>query len=349
MDASLINSTIDLAALVPGLRRQGRYFIGPCPFCGGEDRFNIKRTDEGDLWICRQCGDGKYHDAVDFRMRAEGKTFREVTQDTKYETRNRKQEAARGSRPGGSDPVSRIPYLAPPPDEDWQIRRLEDQKEVADNLRLTDAGEEAMATEQAATLRMVWAYLRRHRGLSPDTIRNYMLGYNLEGKTTREGYSYPPGLHIPCMVDGQLWYVKVRLPKSAIRAAAINKRRLPKYMMIHGGRAALFNADRLVGARVGVVVEGEFDAMLLGQFLPEGWAAVTMGGAGSLPDERFLPYFLPLDRVLLRLDNDEAGERALAAWRKLLPRAEPAPPLPDEAKDITEFWQMKGDLGEWIK
>ncbi len=63
--------------------------------------------------------------------------------------------------------------------------------------------------------------------------------------------------------------------------ARLAGRRLPKYMMLRGSRTALFNADLLVGARGAVVVEGEFDAMLLGQFLPDGWAAVTMGGAGA--------------------------------------------------------------------
>lgn len=80
-------------------------------------------------------------------------------------------------------------------------------------------------------------------------------------------------------------------------------------MMLRGSRTALFNADTLPGARVAVVVEGEFDALLLGQFLPDGWAAVTMGGAGSLPDERFLPYFGGIERVLLCLDADPAGRR----------------------------------------
>ena len=65
--------------LVPGLKKSANYHIGPCPFCGGRDRFNVKTTDDGiDLWICRQCGDGKYHDAVDFLMRRDGKSFAEV-------------------------------------------------------------------------------------------------------------------------------------------------------------------------------------------------------------------------------------------------------------------------------
>ncbi len=337
MDAKLINATTDLVALVPGLRASGRYHIGPCPFCGGQDRFTIKRTDAGDLWICRQCGDGKYHDALAFRMRAEGKTFRQVTQDTRYEIRDTSSESR-------SSLVSRISNFVSPPDEEWQISRLVLQKRAADNLWLTDEPQVAPEMTQ-----VVWHYLRATRGLSPDTIRRYMLGYNPEGAQLADGSAYPPGIHIPCQVDGQLWYVKARLPKAALQAAAAHGKRLPKYMMLRGSRTALFNADALVGARVAVVVEGEFDALLLGQFLPPGWAAVTMGGAATLPGATFLPYFGALERVLLCLDNDAAGQRALAAWRGLLAWAEAAPPLPGGAKDLTDYWRSQGDIDEWIK
>ena len=350
MDAKLINSTTDLVSLVPGLRQHGQYHIGPCPFCGGDDRFTIKRTDAGDLWLCRKCGDGKYHDAVAFRMRAEGRSFKEVTSDGRYEIRDTRYERGGGSElVTSSDDGSRNSELVTPPDEEWQIARLVDQKRLADNLWLRPEGEAAAPALDAETAAMVWRYLRAYRGLSPDTIRRAMLGYNPKGTLLADGSIFPPGLHIPCMVDGQLWYVKARLTKRALAEARRLGRRLPKYMMLRGSRTALFNADALLGARVAVVTEGEFDALLLGQFLPAGWAAVTMGGAGLMPDERFLPYFSGLERVVLALDSDAAGRKALAAWRKLLGWAQTTPPLPDGAKDITDFWRMKGDFGQWLQ
>lgn len=356
MDAKLINSTTDLVSLVPGLRQHGQYHIGPCPFCGGDDRFTIKRTDAGDLWLCRKCGDGKYHDAVAFRMRAEGRSFKDVTSDERRGGAG--EPGSQGASPAPYPPFSLSPSLPPstlperelvtPPDEEWQIARLVDQKRLADNLWLRPEGEAAAPVLDAETAAMVWRYLRAYRGLSPDTIRRAMLGYNPKGTLLADGSIFPPGLHIPCMVDGQLWYVKARLTKRALAEARRLGRRLPKYMMLRGSRTALFNADALLGARVAVVTEGEFDALLLGQLLPAGWAAVTMGGAGLLPDERFLPYFSGLERVVLALDSDAAGRKALAAWRKLLGWAEAAPPLPDGAKDITDFWRMKGDFGQWL-
>jgi hypothetical protein len=41
---------------VPDLKRGGREWIGPCPKCGGRDRFGIN-PDKG-VWNCRHCGAG---------------------------------------------------------------------------------------------------------------------------------------------------------------------------------------------------------------------------------------------------------------------------------------------------
>ena len=76
--ADEINRTTQLAGLVAGLRPHGQYHTGPCPFCGGEDRFTVKHTDDGDLWHCRGCGGEKYQDAVAFLMRRDGRSFAEV-------------------------------------------------------------------------------------------------------------------------------------------------------------------------------------------------------------------------------------------------------------------------------
>ncbi len=382
MDAKLINSTTDLTALVPGLRRHGRYHIGPCPFCGGDDRFTIKRTDEGDLWICRRCGDGKYHDAVAFRMRAEGRSFKEVTADTRYEIRDTSSERGGRSQSHGSTKlVSRNSNLVSPPSEAWQIGRLQIQKRMADFLWRVEDEEEARPGDKGepaptgptvstgrpvstgptvstgrpvstgptvSTAQLVWRYLRRVRGLLPETIRRYMLGYNPRPFDTPEGIHYPVGIYIPCMAGGQLWYVKARLPVEHKGDPARPGRVSPKYMALRGSGTALFNANALVGARGAVVVEGEFDALLLGQFLPDRWAAVTMGGARLLPDERFLPYFSGLERLLLCLDNDDAGRAAQSAWRGLLGWAEDGPPLPPGVKDVTEFWRKQGDIRQWL-
>ena len=54
------------------LRRSGGEWIGPCPVCGGKDRFAINPSKG--LWNCRRCGRGG--DAIDLVCHVTGVSFR---------------------------------------------------------------------------------------------------------------------------------------------------------------------------------------------------------------------------------------------------------------------------------
>jgi DNA primase len=72
---------IDLLSLLSGyttLRRasgtSGGEYGGPCPFCGGRDRFRVWPASDRPRWWCRRCdrrGDGiaflREHDGLSFR------------------------------------------------------------------------------------------------------------------------------------------------------------------------------------------------------------------------------------------------------------------------------------------
>ena len=79
---SQISYNFDLLSLAQTdteLKKIGHYYIGPCPFCGGRDRFTIKVIKAKDLWICRGCtSDGKYKDAIDYIMKRNGWGFMEA-------------------------------------------------------------------------------------------------------------------------------------------------------------------------------------------------------------------------------------------------------------------------------
>lgn len=330
------NRIIDV---VPGLRRSGAYHIGPCPFCGGRDRFNVKSLDDGDLWICRQCGDGKYHDAVAFFMRRDGRSFAELVGRSATGGRTASSgRTATGATPHPAMPDPAAPDLAMPPPDDWQIPAIVAACESANTLR----GD----TAEAATARH---YLDTHRKLTAWSLDTFTIGFN-PARRWIEGCGWlEPGITIPGMVDGELWYLQVRTTAAARAAAAAEGRRLGKYSCLAGSKlGALFNADRLLGAETAFVVEGEFDAMVLTQYCP--WpevCAVTMGSASSLPPVTWLRYFAPVRDVALLLDNDDAGRAALDRWRQKLPRARVAR-LPDGSKDVTDFRRAGGNLVEWV-
>ena len=51
---------------------------GPCPMCGGKDRFRFDDKDGRGTWICNQCGAG---DGIDLAVRYTGKEFKAVAKE----------------------------------------------------------------------------------------------------------------------------------------------------------------------------------------------------------------------------------------------------------------------------
>jgi hypothetical protein len=53
------------------LKRVGAEYIGPCPLCGGTDRFSVNANKK--VWNCRGCGIGG--DVIDLVQHLDGGTF----------------------------------------------------------------------------------------------------------------------------------------------------------------------------------------------------------------------------------------------------------------------------------
>ncbi len=327
--ADEINRTTKLAELAPDLRQHGHYHTGPCPFCGGEDRFTVKHTGDGDLWHCRGCGGEKYQDAVAFLMRRDGRSFADVVDP--------------GS--AGAEPLpqlsvtARVPDAATvePPTEEWQTAALVGLRPALKTLwGRNPVGEK------------VRRYLYETRGLGREVCWAASLGFNPDWQFI-DGIGWlAPGIVIPGQFAGDLWYVRVRTTRTARGEAARKGKPLGKYTALRGSRMGLlYNARALMSAHTAVLVEGEFDALLLGQHLPEGWAAVTLGSAAISPERARLAALALVARVLVCFDDDEAGREALARWRRRLPGIEPLP-LPPGHNDVTDYWRAGGDLAAWV-
>lgn len=330
IDTDQIRRQTNLLQVIGGdLKRvagtSGGEWAGACPFCDGRDRFRVQpHAEGGGRWLCRHCTNAKWGDVIAFVMRSSGLDFR----------------AACAALAGGNLPTRETavfppppnPTLAWPPAEDWQMTALTAVGECIETLR-TGAGKAAQ----------VWRYLRQNRGLSKATIEAASIGYNPTGRKIGGEYWLEEGIVIPCYAAGALWSVNVRTPKAA------QQRRRPKYQAMSGSvKGALFGADGLAMAQTAVVCEGEFDALLLSQYVPEGVAAVTMGSATTGPGLQWRRYFFHCDRVFLVMDDDEAGATGLAKWQEQLPAARLMPPLP-AGKDITEAWAAGVDLAAWVE
>jgi DNA primase len=352
---SIIESTDLLALIQPDthLKRvassEGGEYAGPCPFCGGEDRFRVQ--PQARRWLCRGCTNGQWQDAIDFVEHRDRVGFLEACKRLSPDSVSRRKP---------SKPIVQEKASDGPPSEEWQNASILLAAECADRLWAgvdwitNNVGEnwddESLWTEAPKSAR-AFRWLTNRRGLTQDTIRSAMLGYNPEWDR-----GLPPGGTIPCIAgpDLSLWYIKVRGFQSS----------QPKYRFRMGSEAkALFGAESLLKCEYAVVVEGEFDALLLSQMAGDLVAVVTMGSAGSVPGAYWQRYFAFLKGAFVALDSDKAGQQGYEKWTKLVPWLKPMPQFEitesvrsrqeeirlDHITDLTDYWLCGGDLRKWVQ
>lgn len=306
---------------------------GPCPKCGGRDRFRVRWYGGRSRWACRQC-EPKGGDLIAFLQWREGLGVREAIQEA---------ERLIG-RPGS---VTRAPaavaYVATgseaelPPGEDWQAR-------IASVIEVCEAGLWADTSHAAAARR----YLAE-RGLRDETIRAYRVGYQATGPGREiSGHYVAQGFTLPSMAAGSVWQLRIRRPPGALKANP----ELSKYTGVKGNKTGLFNADSLRGARVAILTGGEFDAMIVAQALADiGRAdvgAVTFGSESKSPSLRWRMALARVDRVIVAYDADGPGEAGAAKWIEAMGDRAERVRVPD-GKDVSEYWQRGGDVGAWLR
>jgi hypothetical protein len=338
VDTDSLLSYVDLLSLAErdtALRHvastNGGEYAGPCPFCGGRDRFRVQpNASPRPIWYCRQCGGGRWHDALDYVARRESLDLKRADDFR----RACELLGAVDTLPHRERPPAPPAPDAGPPSVEWQAAARHVIEETVTSL-WSSAGDRARA----------WLHAR---GLNDVTLRRWRIGY-CAGSGYRDiaGLSVPCGIVIPCEIAGNIWYLKVR------RASGE-----PKYIHVKGGRPALFGADTLRGHAIAVICEGEFDALLLHQQAGDPSASsgqalcgvATVGSAGgNLDVTAWAAHLLPLRRLLLAYDMDDAGKKGAAKLAGLTARARrlTLPVLPG-VKDLTDFHKAGGNLRDWL-
>jgi len=311
-------SILDLAGNDTPLRKvastRGGEFAGSCPFCGGHDRFRVQ-PDQG-LWWCRQCSEGeRWQDVIAYVMKRDSVSFVDAC-------------AALGATDDGPRILPRRAAAPAPLPAD-----LEPAAEWRTSAQVVvEACETALWSAAGAKIR---DYLHA-RGLTDETLRRWRVGYNAADRSIA-GLWVQRGITLPWSAQGQLWQLRVRRPEGSV----------PKYVSVAGGHPLLFMADALVGRAVAVLVEGEFDAMLLHQEAGDLVGVATLGGADKQLGMGAVRLLLPISLLLLAYDMDSAGRRGserIAAVSARMRRV-----TVPSGKDVTEFWQQGGRVRSWIQ
>jgi DNA primase len=305
---------------------RGGEYTGPCPWCGGRDRFWVWPHAERPGYWCRQCG--KQGDAIQYLRDHDGLSFREAC-----ERIGRPLDEPRHGRP--TRPVE-PPRLSLAPGQAWQaIARA-----------FSEGCERALwSSAEAGAL----AYLHQ-RGLQDETIRAARVGYhaaemweNPEAWGLDTGHKkiwLPPGIVFPWVLGDGLWRI-------VIRQVGLDVPKHRKYVTVSGGSNTLYRADTLHPNTPAMLVEGVLDALAIAQEASDLITGVAAGSTTGGRLERWIGRLALASIVLVAFDADAAGEQAAAWWLMVLgTKAKRWRPYWD---DPSAMLQDGADLRTWIR
>jgi hypothetical protein len=195
--------------------------------------------------------------------------------------------------------------------------------------------------------------LLQQRGFSAERIERFYFGWNpttiwlprndwrFEGAEEKKLW-IPQGLVIPIFdsVNGKPTKLKIR------RNEWKEGDELPKYVEISGSiqRPAVFQSASM--GSIAVIVESEFDAMLVHQFTSDLCFTVALGGAGKRPDAYCHQLLMGASRIVFALDADQAGANAFRWWKSNYSNLRLW--LPPIGKSPGDAWAAGIDLRHWI-
>jgi DNA primase len=329
IDTAPIHQYVDLLILIGRdtvlklvASTNGGEYTGPCPFCGGHDRFRVWPNDDRPHWWCRQCE--KHGDAIAYMVERGAITLQEA---------GRLRRGGVGVSTSRAKPKPKQEKLKIPDCEDLQTRAMQVAVDCAAMLWEPE-GEKALAELRA-------------RGLSDETLKTHFIGYCNKREWTPEPEK-------PWVTGGKMhglfvWY-GITIPhwQESTNTLSGIKIRLAEYRSVAGSCPSLYLADNLMGHDIAVICEGELDALLLHQ---EAGDLVGVCGLGSADNkmkaiDAGLPFLLHVKRLLVATDNDADGEKAAAY---LLERTKRARRLrPPQGNDITDSWEAGVDLRAWM-
>lgn len=330
--------------------RNGREYAGPCPVCGGNLRFRVwpQHGSGRGRWFCRGCQrDGRTcaGDAITYLEARDGLDFKAALAALNVPTG----DDGHGHRPRRRPAPPPAPD-AEPPTAEWQAR--------VEALAAWASTQLQGAAGDPARQYLAW------RGLRDESMRQLRIGFvptDLYDDPARWGFEpdrrvyISRGIAIPWLIDGQIWYLNIRRP--ALRGGQPDDLAqrlggvpgfLPdiKYRAIRGGSGHGIYVPGSLGLRDDlIIVEGEFDAMLLWQEAGDLADVLALGGstksANGLPG-RWLLRMAPYRRIWAALDVDRAGNegarRMLEQDKRIRVVGVP------RGTDHTEYYQSGGDL-----
>jgi hypothetical protein len=343
-----ITNRVDILALVLSdgfsskkvASTHGGEYAGPCPWCGGNDRFLIWPEYKGGRYWCRGCE--KTGDAIQYIRDTRELTFSEALEYLGIEKPRLKKSHRKTTAGGAPSFTPKVEALPPPL---WI--------EKASNILKWSQGQLWIPGNRAAL------EILTGKGLNEETIRAAGIGWNPGERggdvyRDRRGWGLSPEVHR----DGRpklLWIPQglvIPLPGNEgvrrLRVRRNNPGGGPRYVIVAGSQIAPLILGSS-GKNVFVIVESELDGWLIWQEAGDLVGVVAMGSASSKPDVATHEILIQAETILNALDSDPAG--AKHAW-KFWPETYGSKVIRwpvSIGKDPSDAWQQGLNIRSWIE
>ncbi len=318
IDTQQVNQAVDLreyaGAYTTLHRESAQELAGPCPKCGGRDRFHVT----ADWFICRQCHP-KRGSAIEFTMWREGLDFRQaVAMLTNAPT----PAPATQRRPAPKPAATQAP--------DWQRDALNIANHAHWRLRDdTDAGAQAAR-----------AYLDS-RGLEPQTWIAFRLGYAPRVAIPgTEGKERAPAISMPWYRAGQVVGIRYRFleKQGDHKQTALAGSQFAG--ALYGGQALLENIPELSTL---LICEGELNGASIWQVAKDSHLDVfSLGSESATITPAMVAHAARYATVITWLDREDYVKKAMAT----LPGADRGIKSPN-GQDANDLLQA-GRLGAFL-
>jgi len=298
----------------------GGEYAGACPFCGGTDRFRVWPNQDTPRYWCRQCN--AQGDAINYLQQRDNLSFHEACEELSIHTDNTYTSHTHRPKDAMNIDYTDCPAFKEP---EWQTCAtvfIRCTKEILHQTIGIDARNYLLA-----------------RGITLNTMHSANLGYNPFDRREEWGSLpvwLPQGIVIPWQISNRFERINIRRPSGT-----------PKYINAKGSANTLYQHDRISFQKRVIMVEGEFDVLLLGSYIDTSQYCVV--ATGSTAGGRFLEFATRLyqtQQVILAFDNDEAGEKASQWWQSKLPQNTIR--LRPTHKDITDMFLAGENLADWL-
>lgn len=307
----------------------GDEWAGPCPLCGGTDRFRVwpnHGTGKLRYW-CRQCN--ATGDIIDYLQRQRGMSFNEAKAMVEPPQQLQSGSHHKAKHPAGPGPGKERKLLAYT--DDWQTH-ARPFVDVSCDALWSPVGEAALN------------YLRS-RGLGDQILKEMQIGFNPTRRNQDWGSDVGTvfasrAIVIPCRVDGVVARIKLR--RLGGNAAS-------KYAQIRGGDPhALYSLRPIRPGDNVILLEGELDVVALMSALGERMQQLDLlpvATGGATMGRGHKAILNTASKVLVAMDSDDAGEEASQQWLEMLPNARRLRPT---RKDLGEMVKAGDDVESWL-